>query len=80
MKKVRRWEWAPFSNPARNDGAIFHHWKRVSDDSREYPFAKFNKQLNIPAYTLNEYNTHLRTNPTKWSKAQTDHLFDLAKR
>lgn len=80
MKKVRKWEWAPFSNPARTDGAVFHHWKRISDDAREYPFAKFNKQLQIPIYSVNEYNAHLRNNPTKWSKAQTDHLFDLAKR
>uniref|UniRef100_A0A182LZE9 DNA methyltransferase 1-associated protein 1 n=1 Tax=Anopheles culicifacies TaxID=139723 RepID=A0A182LZE9_9DIPT len=78
MKKVRRWEWAPFVNPARTDGAVFHHWKRVSDEQKEYPFAKFNKQLDIPTYTLNEYNAHLKT--TKWTKQQTDHLFDLAKR
>ncbi|XP_055380044.1 DNA methyltransferase 1-associated protein 1 [Condylostylus longicornis] len=80
MRKVRSWQWTPFTNPARTDGAVFHHWKRISDDTREYPFAKFNKQLQIPSYTVNEYNTHLRTNPLKWSKAQTDHLFDLAKR
>lgn len=78
MKKVRHWEWAPFINPARTDGAVFHHWKRVSDEQREYPFAKLNKQLDIPTYTLNEYNAHLKT--TKWTKQQTDHLFDLAKR
>uniref|UniRef100_U5ET58 DNA methyltransferase 1-associated protein 1 n=1 Tax=Corethrella appendiculata TaxID=1370023 RepID=U5ET58_9DIPT len=80
MKKVRKWEWTPFTNPARNDAAVFHHWRRVTDPAKDYPFAKFNKQLNIPAYTLNEYNTMLKTNPTKWTKAQTDHLFDLAKR
>lgn len=80
MKNVRKWEWTPFKNPARTDGAIFHHWRRVADDQKEYPFAKFNKQLNIVSYTINEYNTHLRTNQSKWSKAQTDHLFDLAKR
>lgn len=80
MKKVRKWEWAPFSNPARSDGAVFHHWKRATDDAKEYPFAKFNKQLQIPTYTATDYNTHLRSNPHKWTKAQTDHLFDLAKR
>lgn len=80
MKKVRKWEWTPFKNPARIDGAIFHHWRRAADDQKEYPFAKFNKQLNIVSYTINEYNTHLRTNQSKWSKSQTDHLFELAKR
>lgn len=78
MKKVRKWEWAPFTNPARADSAVFHHWRRTTDESKEYPFAKFNKQLNIPTYTANEYNAHLKSNQVKWSKAQTDHLFDLA--
>lgn len=80
MKNVRKWEWTPFKNPARTDGAIFHHWRRIADDQKEYPFAKFNKKLNIVTYTTNEYNTHLRTNQAKWTKAQTDHLFDLARR
>ncbi|XP_011196367.1 DNA methyltransferase 1-associated protein 1 [Zeugodacus cucurbitae] len=80
MKKVRKWEWAPFNNPARTDDAVFHHWRRTTDDQKDYPFAKFNKQLQIPTYTMTEYNTHLRTNVQKWNKAQTDHLFDLAKR
>lgn len=80
MKKVRKWDWAPFTNPARTDTAVFHHWRRISDEPKEYPFAKFNKQLNIPTYTMTEYNQHLKSNQAKWSKAQTDHLFDLANR
>lgn len=80
MKNVRKWEWTPFKNPARADGAIFHHWRRAADDQKEYPFAKFNKKLNIVSYTNNEYNANLRTNHSKWSKAQTDHLFDLARK
>lgn len=80
MRKVRKWEWSAFSNPARTDGAVFHHWRRASDEPKEYPFAKFNKQLQISTYNVNEYNTHLKTSPTKWTKAQTDHLFDLARR
>lgn len=80
MKKVRKWEWTSFTNPARCDSAVFHHWKRMSDEPKEYPFAKFNKQLTILTYSLNDYNAHLRTNAAKWSKSQTDHLFDLAKR
>lgn len=80
MKNVRKWGWIPFKNPARTDNAIFHHWRRLADAQNEYPFAKFNKKLDIVSYTNNEYNTHLRTNQSKWSKAQTDHLFDLARR
>lgn len=33
----------PFTNPARKDGAVFHHWRRVADEGKDYPFAKFNK-------------------------------------
>lgn len=79
MKKVRKWAWTQFSNPARADGARFCHWQRVTDDPKEYPFAKLNRQLSIPTYTLNEYNTHLRNN-AKWNKAQTDYLFEMAQR
>ncbi|KAG8317544.1 DNA methyltransferase 1-associated protein 1 [Homalodisca vitripennis] len=43
MRKVRPWKWMPFTNPARKDGAVFHHWRRVADEAKEYPFAKFNK-------------------------------------
>ena len=25
------------------DGAIFHHWRRVADEGKDYPFARFNK-------------------------------------
>lgn len=80
MKKVRKWEWSPFSNPARTDSAVFHHWRRAADEPKEYPFAQFNKPLSIPTYTPTEYNLHLKSNTLKWSKAQTDHLFELARR
>lgn len=80
MKKVRKWEWAPFTNPGRKDNAAFHHWRRVADEPKPYPFAQFNKQLTIPTFTANEFNAHLRTSAQKWSKPQTDHLFELAQR
>lgn len=43
MKKPRKWKWMPFTNPARTDEAVFYHWRRPSDEQKEYPFAKFNK-------------------------------------
>jgi DNA methyltransferase 1-associated protein 1 len=45
MRRVRPWIWAPFINPAREDGVAFFHWRRVADEGKEYPFAKFNKVL-----------------------------------
>ncbi|KAF7993525.1 hypothetical protein HCN44_010120 [Aphidius gifuensis] len=78
MRKVRSWKWTPFTNPARSDGAVFHHWRRPTDDGNEYPFAKFNKSVPVPVYTNAEYNENLVNN--SWTQAETDHLFDLCRR
>lgn len=43
QSRVRPWKWMSFANPARKDGAIFYHWRRVADEGAEYPFARFNK-------------------------------------
>lgn len=43
MRKPRKWKWMSFTNPARTDNAAFYHWRRPSDEPKEYPFAKFNK-------------------------------------
>lgn len=39
----------PFTNPARTDGAVFHHWRRLADEGKDYPFAKFNKVITTKA-------------------------------
>ncbi|CAH2991315.1 unnamed protein product [Chilo suppressalis] len=78
MRKARKWTWAPFNNPARKDNAVFHHWKRASDEAKEYPFAQFNKQVSIPSYTESEYNQYLKSED--WSQAETDHLMDMCQR
>ncbi|GLH00476.1 hypothetical protein R5R35_006596 [Gryllus longicercus] len=77
MRKVRPWKWMPFTNPARTDGAVFYHWRRVADEGKEYPFAKFNKQVPVPTYTDSEY---VQLHIDGWSRAETDHLFDLCRR
>ncbi|BET03214.1 DNA methyltransferase 1-associated [Nesidiocoris tenuis] len=78
MKSVRPWKWTPFSNPARKDNAMFFHWRRVCDEGKDYPFAKFNKVVPIPTYTEAEYQSHLVAEG--WTKPETDHLFDLCRR
>ncbi|XP_043942719.1 DNA methyltransferase 1-associated protein 1 [Protopterus annectens] len=77
-KKVRPWKWMPFSNPARKDGAIFYHWRRVADEGKDYPFARFNKTVQVPVYSEQEYQMYLHDDG--WTKAETDHLFDLCRR
>ena len=44
-KHVRAWKWTPFTNPAREDGAVFYHWRRAPDATKDYPFARFNKVM-----------------------------------
>ncbi|KAB7497463.1 DNA methyltransferase 1-associated protein 1 [Armadillidium nasatum] len=70
MKKVRPWEWMPFTNPARTDDAVFYHWRRVCDKGKEYPFATFNKTKNM----LNIFRKDTGQN------LDTDSLFDLCQR
>jgi len=78
VRKVRPWKWMPFTNPARKDGAIFHHWRRAVDEGKEYPFAKFNKQVPVATYTDSEYQHSLQVD--SWTKPETDHLLDLCRR
>lgn len=78
MRKVRPWKWTPFTNPARKDEAVFYHWRRVAEEGKEYPFAQFNKRVEIPEYTDSEYIQHLKSED--WTKEETDHLFDLCQR
>jgi len=78
MRKVRPWKWMAFTNPARKDGLVLHHWRRSQDEGKDYPFARFNKVVEVPTYTEMEYTQHL-TSP-EWSREETDHLMDLASR
>lgn len=76
--KVRPWKWMPFTNPARKDGAVFYHWRKVADEGKDYPFARFNKTVDVPVYSDLEYQQHLHDEG--WTRQETDHLFDLSKR
>lgn len=78
LKKARAWKWMEFVNPGRSDGFRLRHWRREVDGGKEYPFAKFNKQVAIESYTDQEYAQHLHHDD--WTKSETDHLFELCKR
>ncbi|KAK3856193.1 hypothetical protein Pcinc_037466 [Petrolisthes cinctipes] len=78
MKQVRPWKWMSFTNPARTDGAVLHHWRRTCDQGKEYPFATFNKKIEILKYSDAEYSEHLLCDG--WTRLETDTLFDLCHR
>jgi DNA methyltransferase 1-associated protein 1 len=76
------WAWTPFSNDARSDpswGPLqLSHWVKSGTEYPTYPFAQFNKKLNLVDYTDAEYDQYLQA--LGWSKVETDHLFELCKR
>uniref|UniRef100_A0A914W8Z8 DNA methyltransferase 1-associated protein 1 n=1 Tax=Plectus sambesii TaxID=2011161 RepID=A0A914W8Z8_9BILA len=80
LRKVRHWEWTSFENSARTDDLKLSHWQRIDriNEAQEYPFARFNKVISIPLYTNEEYEANLASQ--KWTRNETDHLFDLCKR
>ena len=78
-KNVHPWKWVSFTIPSREDGAVFHHWRKIEEEEKEYKFSKFNKKLNIPVYTDEEYDILLRGDEN-WKKDETDHLFEMVKR
>lgn len=41
-----------------------------------YPYAKFNVKVNVPEYTQEQYDSHLRSD--EWSQEETEYLVSLA--
>ena len=37
------------------DGLVLSHWRRVADEGQTYPYSKFNKSVDVPTYTKEEY-------------------------
>ncbi|XP_039258295.1 DNA methyltransferase 1-associated protein 1-like [Styela clava] len=77
-KVVRPWRWMPFTNPGRKDSAVFYHWRRAEDEGKDYPFAKFNKSVQVPVYSDQEYQLHLAKED--WTREETDQLFESCRR
>lgn len=78
LRKVRKWQFIPFSNPARKDGFQLRHWRREVDKNKEYPFAKMNVAVNVPTYSDAEYHQYLQHE--SWTKAETDYLMQMCKK
>ena len=48
-----------FSNSARGDGVQLQHWVRDDVEYADYPFARFNRKVEIVRYTDDEYRQYL---------------------
>ncbi|KAI8143797.1 hypothetical protein BJV82DRAFT_668240 [Fennellomyces sp. T-0311] len=77
-QKAAPWIQQTFTNPARLDDLTLSHWIPESKNSEEYPFAKFNRVIDVPDYTDEDYEKHLTD--AEWSKDETDYLFQLCRR
>ena len=85
-KQVDKWVWHGFCNPARVDDLTLKHWTKAKESEEPYPFARFNRKVEVIRYSDEEYEdvvSKLNLRPSgiainsDWSKAETDHLFDL---
>ncbi|KAI8803022.1 hypothetical protein BJ742DRAFT_830955 [Cladochytrium replicatum] len=80
-KKVTKWHYTSFKNPARSDNMCLWHWDRerpTADDPTDYRFAKLNQSALVYEYTSEQYESHLQV--IGWSKEETDYLIDCCKK
>ena len=47
--------WHEFENPAREDKWKFSHWMKKKEVDEVYPFARFNRKVEVIKYTDEEY-------------------------
>jgi len=50
--------------------------ERITKVEPHYPYAKFNVKVNVPEYTQEQYDSHLKSD--EWSQEETDYLVSLA--
>lgn len=53
---------------------------KESEKADPYPFARFNRKVEVVNYTDKEYKDCIRSISTDWTKKETDHLFRLCER
>lgn len=76
-----RWAWAPLF-PDTNKSAFatknnpeLHHWLKADLQNCEYPYFKFNIQIDRVHFTDEEYDSHLSNE--KWTQSESEYLLDL---
>jgi len=64
------------------------HWMKEEEKDEVYPFARFNRKVEVVQYTDEEYKkaildaglNNTAVGNTDWSKLETDHLFRLCEK
>lgn len=76
--KVTPWTWAPFTNQAREDGLVLHHWVRGQPDAdAPYRFVQYNTKIDVPELKADD----LEGMPASdgWTVEETLYLFELCR-
>jgi DNA methyltransferase 1-associated protein 1 len=90
--KQVKWQLIGFTNPSRSQEEekekkkklVLKHWvkdvpKNYIDGTPDTKFSKFNTTSQPFTYTEQEYQDYLKSLSDKWTKEETDHLFELVK-
>lgn len=78
QRKTRSWRWVRFNpDPKFHKISFLSHWRRMAEEGKEYPFARFNKKIPIPQYTFQEYQQKIQCDD--WNKEESDYLLTLCK-
>ncbi|GMH38166.1 hypothetical protein BSKO_06050 [Bryopsis sp. KO-2023] len=82
------YQWKKFKNEAREDGLELSHWVKCYKDAQgnvrdavggDYPFAKFNKKVNICEYNDEEWEIVVKPMSDGWTREETDYLLSMCK-
>ncbi|GFR42025.1 hypothetical protein Agub_g2841, partial [Astrephomene gubernaculifera] len=85
-KGIITYQYRPFKNSARTDGLELFHWLKCSKgangvirepEDTEYPYAKYNKKVQLYKYNDEEYDSLIKPESGNWSRAETDYLYDM---
>ncbi|CRG93863.1 conserved Plasmodium protein, unknown function [Plasmodium gallinaceum] len=90
-KNVSIWRLIKFRNKCRYDDLILRKWKKIGykDDKKlfnennvedDYSFERFNKKISVVKYNDEFYNREIKNMNMKWTKEETDYLFDLCEK
>ncbi|ORZ01538.1 hypothetical protein BCR43DRAFT_512403 [Syncephalastrum racemosum] len=79
-KKATPWSWRSFTIPGRSDGFSLSCWVKRTKGPIENPFDMKVAKIDIPEYTNDEYENHLKSLDADWTKEETDYMFCLCKR
>lgn len=66
----------PATPAESNSASEMEHDERIVKTEPDYHYTKFNVKLPRPEYTIDEYETHFKSED--WDKSETDYLMDIA--